>query len=247
MTVALECKDLSIKFGGVEAVRGISLAVNEGERRGIIGPNGAGKTTFFKLLSGQYRATSGNMWLFGSEITKLKDYKRARMGLGRTFQITNIFPTLSVLDNLILAQMGLQKFKYSMLKPLQVYRPLYNKANEMLEKIDMLDQKEEIVSVLSHGNQRQIEIALALIVNPKILLLDEPTAGLSPAESRRITEMIEELDPNITILLIEHDMDVAFRISNYIIVLNFGEIFAEGIKEEIQKNERVQEIYLGAE
>lgn len=242
---ALECRNLAKSFRGLEAIKDVTLSVDEGERRAIIGPNGAGKTTFFKLISGQYRVGSGNIRLFGRDITELADYKRASLGLGRTFQITNLFPSLSALDSLILAQMGLERSKFSMLKPLRFYRRFYNKANEMLESMDMLDQRSEVINSLSYGSQRQIEIGMALIVQPKILLLDEPTAGLSPAESKRITEIIAHLDSRITILLIEHDMDVAFQITDYITVLHLGEIFAEGTKDQIKGNMGVQEIYLG--
>lgn len=242
---ALECRNLSKSFRGLEAIKDVTLSVEEGERRAIIGPNGAGKTTFFKLISGQYRVGGGNIRLFGRDITELADYKRASLGLGRTFQITNLFPSLSALDSLILAQMGLELSKFSMLKPLRFYRRFYTKANEMLESMDMLDQRSEVINSLSYGSQRQIEIGMALIVQPKILLLDEPTAGLSPAESKRITEIIAHLDSRITILLIEHDMDVAFQITDYITVLHLGEIFAEGTKDQIKGNMGVQEIYLG--
>lgn len=244
---ALVCEGLTKSFRGVEAIKDVTLTVHEGARRAIIGPNGAGKTTFFKLISGQHHVTRGKIRLFGLEITELADYKRAHLGLGRTFQITNLFPSLSALDSLILAQMGLDRSKYRMFKPLRFYRRFYTKANEMLESMDMLDQRNEVINSLSYGSQRQIEIGMALIVEPRILLLDEPTAGLSPAESKTIAEMIERLDAKITILLIEHDMDVAFRITDFITVFHLGEIFAEGTKDEIKGNRDVQEIYLGRE
>jgi len=247
MAVALECNGLTKRFGGLEAIKNVTLKVEEGERRAIIGPNGAGKTTFFRLISGEFSPTGGRIRLFGKDITKLKAQERTQLGLGRTFQITSLFPTLTVTENLLLAQLGLQKAKYSFLKPLGLYRKLYLNAEQMLEKMGMADKRDETVKYLSHGDQRQIEIAMALIGNPRVLLLDEPAAGLSPAESRLITKMIKELDPQITILIIEHDMDIAFELSSSITVLNFGEIFAEGIQSEIKNNKGVQEIYLGAE
>jgi branched-chain amino acid transport system ATP-binding protein len=247
MAMALECDGLTKRFGGLEAIKDVTLRVEEGERRAIIGPNGAGKTTLFRLISGEFSPTGGRIRLFGKDVTTLKAQERTQLGLGRTFQITSLFPTLTVSDNLLLAQLGLQKSKFSILKPLSLYRNLYLRAEQMLAKMDMADKKDETVKYLSHGDQRQIEIAMALIGNPKVLLLDEPAAGLSPAESKLITKMIKELDSKITILVIEHDMDIAFELSSSITVLNFGKIFAEGVQGEIKKNKGVQEIYLGAE
>jgi branched-chain amino acid transport system ATP-binding protein len=247
MALALECEGLMKRFGGLEAIKDVTLRVEEGERRAIIGPNGAGKTTLFRLISGEFSPTAGRIRLFGKDITKLKAQERTQLGLGRTFQITSLFPTLTVTDNLLLAQLGLQRAKYSILKPLGLYQNLYFSAEQMLDKMGLADKKDETVKYLSHGDQRQIEIAMALIGNPKVLLLDEPAAGLSPAESKLITKMIKELDSKITILVIEHDMDIAFELSSSITVLHFGKIFAEGIQEEIKNNKDVQEIYLGAE
>ncbi|HSR13073.1 MAG TPA: ABC transporter ATP-binding protein [Thermodesulfobacteriota bacterium] len=247
MAVALECDGLTKRFGGLEAIKDVTLKIQEGERRAIIGPNGAGKTTLFRLISGEFSPTAGRIRLFGKDVTGLKAHERTQLGLGRTFQITSLFPTLTVTENLLLAQMGLQKTKYAMLKPLGLHRDLYARAGEMLDKMGLSDKRGETVKYLSHGDQRQIEIAMALIGNPRVLLLDEPAAGLSPAESRLITKLIVELDPRITILVIEHDMDIAFEISGSITVLNFGKIFAEGVQSEIRNNPGVQEIYLGAE
>ncbi len=246
-SLALECINLSKRFGGLDAVNKVNLQVNPGERRAILGPNGAGKTTFFRLISGEFPVTSGAIRYFGRDITHMACHRRTHLGLGRTFQITNLFPTLTVLDNLILAAMGLRRIKFSMLRPLSTYRDLQQGAMEILEKVGMTDRKREIIKNLSHGEQREIEIALALISNPKVLLLDEPTAGLSPAESAMITETVQKLDRSITILIIEHDMDVAFAIADRITVLHQGCLFAEGSQAEIQNNTRVQEIYFGTE
>lgn len=247
MALALECDGLTKRFGGLEAIKDVTLRVEEGERRAIIGPNGAGKTTLFRLISGEFSPTAGRIRLLGRDVTRLKAQERTRLGLGRTFQITSLFPTLTVTDNLILAQLGLRGSKYSMLKPLRLYPDFYRKAEEMLGQMGMADKKDETVKYLSHGDQRQIEIAMALIGNPRVLLLDEPAAGLSPAEAKLITQMIKALNFKITILVIEHDMDIAFELSSAVTVLNFGKIFAEGIQEEIKNNTGVQEIYLGAE
>lgn len=247
MAIALACEGLTKRFGGLEAITDLNLVVEEGERRAIIGPNGAGKTTLFKLISGEYPVTSGRIMIFGKNATRLRSYQRTSLGLGRTFQITNLCPTLSVLDNLILAQLGLQKMKYIMFKPVTSFRPLYEQARGMLKQLGMEDRQAEIVRYLSYGDQRQIEIAMALSMRPKVLLLDEPTSGLSPAESQTIRNLIKNLDPQITILIIEHDMDVAFGVARSITVLDAGKVFCEGSKEEIQNDPGVQRIYLGSE
>ena len=244
---ALECEGLTKRFGGLVAVNGINLRIGVGERRAIIGPNGAGKTTLFSLISGLYPITSGMVRLFGREITRMPCHRRTSLGLGRTFQITTLFPTVSVLDNLVIAAMGLKGMKFQMVRPLSTYRELYSRADELLDKVGIREKRGEIVKNLSHGEQRQIEIALALISNPSVILLDEPTAGLSPAESTMMTATLKKLDPHITILIIEHDMDVAFQVADRITVLHQGCFFAEGTPAEIRSNSRVQEIYFGTE
>jgi branched-chain amino acid transport system ATP-binding protein len=243
---ALECEGVTRRFGGIEAVGALSLSIAAGERRAIIGPNGAGKTTLFRLISGEMPLTAGRIRLFGQDITGTPCHRRTHLGLGRTFQITTLFPTMTVLENLVLAAMGLQRTKFSMVRPLWTYRPLRHRAEQMLEAVGLADKHDVTVRNLSHGEQRQIEIALALLTRPRVLLLDEPTAGLSPAESHLLTRTIQALDPRITILLIEHDMDVVFDIVSRITVLNLGRFFAEGSPAEIRKDTRVQEIYFGA-
>jgi branched-chain amino acid transport system ATP-binding protein len=243
---ALECDGVTRHFGGLAAVSRVSLRVAPGERRAIIGPNGAGKTTLFRLLSGEMPLTAGRVRLFGRDITEMPCHRRTHLGLGRTFQITNIFPTMSVVDNLILASLGLEGTKFSMLRPLWTYRDLRARAERTLDVVGLADKRHLIVRTLSHGEQRQIEIALALLTRPRLLLLDEPTAGLSPAESAMLTRTIQQLDRDITILLIEHDMDVVFDIVSRITVLHLGGLFAEGSPDEVRKDARVQEIYFGA-
>jgi len=244
---ALECESLTKRFGGLEAVKEVNLRVDAGERRAIIGPNGAGKTTLFSLISGLYPVTSGSIRIFGQDITHLPSHRRTHLGLGRTFQITNLFPTLSVIDNLVMAAIGLKGMKFQMVRPLSTYREFYERAGEVLESVGMAEKRWEVAKNLSYGEQRQIEVSLALISNPGVLLLDEPTAGLSPADSAMMTEMIHGLDPKITILLIEHNMDVALQVADRITVLHQGGVFAEGSPTEIRNNTRVQEIYFGTE
>jgi branched-chain amino acid transport system ATP-binding protein len=244
---AVDCDGLTKRFGGLQAVNVGKLAVRAGERRAIIGPNGAGKTTLFRLISGEMPATSGCIRLFGREVTFLSAHRRTRLGLGRTFQITNLFNTMTVLDNLVVAAMGLKGTKLIMWRSITAYRELYQKAEAALANIGMLEKKQEIVKNLSYGEQRQIEIALALISDPCVLLLDEPTAGLSPADAVMMTRIIQKLDPAITILIIEHNMDVAFQVADRISVLHQGSLFAEGDAREIRDNLQVQEIYFGSE
>jgi branched-chain amino acid transport system ATP-binding protein len=244
---ALECEALTKRFGGLEALSHVTLQVKAGERRAIIGPNGAGKTTFFRLISGEFPVTSGTIRLFGHEITRMPCHRRAGLGLGRTFQVTNLFPTMTVVDNLVTSSMGLRRTKFSMVRPLSTYKEIYGLADDILDRVGMIGKRSHIVKYLSHGEQRQIEIAMALISNPKVLLLDEPTAGLSPAESALMTATLQKLDPQITILIIEHDMDVAFNVASRITVLHQGCLFTEGTPQEIRNNLQVQQIYFGEE
>ena len=246
-SLALECHGLSKRFGGLDAVTKIELQIASGERRAIIGPNGAGKTTFFRLISGEFPATSGTIRLFQHDITRMPCHRRTHLGLGRTFQITNLFPTLTVLDNLVIAAMGQRGMKFSLLRPLSTYRDLYRQAEEILENVGMIDKRYTLIRNLSHGEQRQIEISLALVSKPRVLLLDEPTAGLSPAESAMMTTILKNLDSAMTILIIEHDMDVAFQVADRITVFHQGCLFTEGTPAEVRNNLRVQEIYFGAE
>jgi branched-chain amino acid transport system ATP-binding protein len=241
----LVVQDLSKKFGGLDALSQVNLRVREGERRGIIGPNGAGKTTFFNLISGELLPTSGRISLFGKDITHIPAHHRAYLGVSRTFQITNLFPKLTVLQNLILAAQALEKTKFVMLRPIQKYSQLYRRADEILERVGMIEKRKETVKNLSHGEQRQVEIGMALLGEPRLLLLDEPTAGLAPAESAMMVSMVKTLEKTMTILIIEHDMDVAYELTDFITVLNFGKVLAEGNKEDIQSNKTVQEVYLG--
>ena len=241
----LKVEGLGKHFGGLVAVSNVDLAVENGERRGIIGPNGAGKTTFFNMIAGELDPTHGKVHLYGEDITRVPTHRRAHLGMARTFQITNLFPDLSVLDNVLLAAQALERSKFSMLRTIKSQRHIYSKAEEMMRKLNLWDMQNLIVKDLSHGYQRQIEIALALVENPKLLLLDEPTAGLSPAESADVVSLLKELDPEMTMLIIEHDMDVAFELVDKLMVMHEGEVIADGPKEEVRANQTVQEIYLG--
>ena len=243
---ALSVSDLSKAFGGLRAVEGVELSVAPGERRALIGPNGAGKTTLFNLISGDLSPSGGHIALFGRDVTGLPPNRRAALGLARTYQITNLFPSLTVLENLLLAVQALERTKLSLLRPITSYPHLYARAHAILDSVGLPDKSEEVVRNLSHGEQRQMEIALALACRPRLLLLDEPTAGLSPAESRMMTGLLKQLDDGITLLVIEHDMDVAFELTDRVTVLHNGKVVADGSGDEVKADPLVREIYLGS-
>lgn len=241
----LELKGLSKSFGGLHAVRGVDLKVMPGDRKAIIGPNGAGKTTLFNLITGIFPSTSGEVLLFGEDVTRWSSHRRTALGMARTFQVTHLFPKLTVLDNVLLAIEGVRNSKFVMWRFLSSYRGTYEKAHGLLERARFLDRKDVEVRYLSHGEQRQLEIVLGLASDPKILLLDEPAAGLSSGESTEMARFLMALDPNLAILLIEHDMDVVFDVADHISVLHFGEVLESGPMEQIRSSAKVQEIYLG--
>jgi len=223
----------------------VTLSLRPGERRALIGPNGAGKTTLFNLISGTLPVSGGAISLFGQDVTRAPAHRRAALGLARTFQITNLFPDLTVRENCLLAVQALSPVKFSMFRPLSAYGVLRARAHATLEAVGLDAVADERVNVLSHGEQRQLEIALALAGRPRVLLLDEPTAGLSPAESRLMAQLIAGLDPAITVLMIEHDMDIALELSPQVTVLHYGRVIADGSREEIRADPQVREIYLG--
>jgi branched-chain amino acid transport system ATP-binding protein len=241
----LELKNLSKRFGGLHAVRGVSLKIMPGERKAIIGPNGAGKTTLFNLISGIFPATSGQVLLFGREVTRWPSHRRATLGMARTFQVTSLFPKLTVLDNVVLAINGQRRSKFVMWRFMSSYRDVYDKARDLLARADFHDRKDIEVRRLSHGEQRQLEIVLGLAGDPDILLLDEPAAGLSSGESAEMARFLQGLDTKIALLLIEHDMDIVFDLADEIAVLHFGEVLESGPPERIRSSAKVQEIYLG--
>jgi branched-chain amino acid transport system ATP-binding protein len=242
---ALSLTRLTKSFGGLTAVADVTLAVAAGERRAIIGPNGAGKTTLFSLISGETLPSGGRIELFGRDITRLPPHRRAALGLARTYQITNLFPRLPVLANCLLAAQALLPMKFHLHRDLRRYPEVLERARAVLDAVGLGDKAATTVRDLSHGEQRQLEIALALAGSPRLLLLDEPTAGLSPAESGLMTALLKTLDPAITILVIEHDMDVAFELADRITVLHYGQVVADGRRQEVTANPLVREIYLG--
>ena len=243
---ALKLEKVTKWFGGLRAVDGVELTVRPGERRALIGPNGAGKTTLFNLIAGVLPASTGRITLFGDDITRLAQHRRAALGLTRTFQITNLFPSLTVLDNVRLAAQALTRAKFSMLRPLGRFTELEASARQALAAVGLEDRAGTAVRHLSHGEQRQLEIAMALAGKPRVLLLDEPAAGLSHAEARLMTDLLRRLDPAITLLIIEHDMDIALEVAQHVTVLHYGKVIADGSREAVKADPTVREIYLGA-
>jgi branched-chain amino acid transport system ATP-binding protein len=242
---ALRLAGLSKSFGGLRALRGIDLSLEPGERHAIIGPNGAGKTTLFNVITGLLPASTGRVLLFGQDVTGWSSQRRTALGMARTFQITSLFPKLTVLDNVLMAVNGLRRTKFVMWRFLSHYRELYDKAEALLDAADFLDRKNVEVRYLSHGEQRQLEIVLGLASDPRLLLLDEPAAGLSSGESQDMARFLGRLDRRLAILLIEHDMEVVFDVADRVSVLHFGEVLLTGTADDIRRSERVREIYLG--
>ena len=242
---AIETKLLSKSFGGLQALLTVSLEIEEGERWAIIGPNGAGKTTLFNLISGFLFPTSGQIYLFGREVTNLPAHQRAALGLARTFQVTNLFKKLTIFENILLGVQAMKRARFCFYRPVKNYREIMPETEKLLKEWNLWEKKDVLVKNLSYGEQRQIEVIMALATRPRLLLLDEPTAGLSPAETALMVPIIKNLSREITTILIEHDMDVAFEIAEKITVLHFGTILAEGPLEQIKRNPKVTEVYLG--
>lgn len=242
---ALRVEGLSKNFGGLPALQYVSFSMEVGERLAIIGPNGAGKTTLLNLLNGQLSATAGRIYLYGQDITNLPTYRRAHRGQARAFQLTTLFLNLTVLDNALLAIHGTKPSRFQMFRSTHAYKRLYTKAEELLGAIDLWGRRDDPVKNISYGDQRKLEIALSLASEPKLLLLDEPSSGLTPAESAALVDMIHNLVADVTVLIVAHDMDLVFGIADRIIVLHYGQIIADGTPEEIQANPSVKEVYMG--
>jgi len=244
---AVTVEELSKDFGGVHALRDVSFTVEVGERLVIIGPNGAGKTTLFNLLNGQQSASAGRIYFYGQEVTRMAIHRRAHLGMARSFQIANLFPNLTVLYNALLALQGTQPFRFQMFRSITAYKSMFARARELLGIVALWEKRDDLVQNIAHGEQEKLELALSLASEPKLLLLDEPTSGLTAAEGAEIIDIIHDLGTDITVLIIAHDMDLAFGVAERIIVLHYGQIIAEGTPEEIQANSRVKEIYMGIE
>jgi branched-chain amino acid transport system ATP-binding protein len=242
----LETKGLFVQFGGLAAVKDVSFAVEPGERLALIGPNGAGKTTLFNVLTGQLKPSAGKVYLKGQDITDSSVYSRTHMGMARSFQITSLFPYQTVEVNALIALQGLQKSRYGIFRHFLKDKALRTAAQGLLESMDLWELRDEIVSSLAYGQQRKLEIALSLASDPELLLLDEPSCGLTTAESADITSRVRDLGTRITLLMIAHDMDLVFGVAERVILLHYGEIACVGTCDEIRSNEMVREIYMGS-
>ena len=245
-TYALELKDLRKSFGKTEIIRGINLGIRAGERVGIIGPNGAGKSTLFNLISGRFEPTSGEVLLNGRRLNGKKPFEINRMGLSRSFQITNIFPKLSVFENLRCGVLWSLGYKYTFLKFLADLTDANDRANELMQMVK-LDKKRDILAMnLTYAEQRALEIGITIAGGASIILLDEPTAGMSKSETSRFIKLIKDVTLGKTLLTVEHDMGVVFGLADKIAVVVYGELLAYDLPEAVRANQRVQEAYLGS-
>jgi branched-chain amino acid transport system ATP-binding protein len=239
----LRTEDLTIRFGGLTALNKVNFEVAREEIRAIIGPNGAGKSTFFNCLTGVLRPTSGRILFNGAEITGLPPDRISRKGIARSYQITNILPNATTLENVRIAAQS-RRHGWNMLRHHNDLRDIIEKAEAVLTSVGLIDKADELAANLSHGEQRNLEIGIALATEPELLCLDEPTAGMSTAETHDTMELVRRIAKNLTILIVEHDMHVVMELCHRITVLHYGEILAEGTPAEIQQNPRVQEVYL---
>ncbi len=241
----LQTESLSKSFGGLHAVSDVSLSVAAGERRVLIGPNGAGKTTLFHCIAGTHRPTSGRVLLSGADISNLAENRRTSLGMSRTFQISNICTDLSVQENLLLAALGNDSRKWKMLRRAASFPDISARVEKSVTDIGLAARADELVKFLSYGERRQLELALALISDPKVLLLDEPCAGLSPSERQSFSRIVSALPRDITLLMIEHDIDIALALADRVTVLHRGRVILDGTPGEVQKDDQVREVYFG--
>jgi branched-chain amino acid transport system ATP-binding protein len=239
----LRIEDLSIRFGGLSALNGINLEVRQEEIRAIIGPNGAGKSTFFNCLTGVLRPTSGRILFDGEDITGLSPDRISQKGIARSYQITNILPNVSTLENVRIAAQS-RRHAWNMVKHHSDFRDINERAESVLQSVGLLGKADDLAANLSHGEQRNLEIGIALATEPRLLCLDEPTAGMSAAETHDTMALVRSIAKNLTILIVEHDMQVVMALAQRITVLHYGEVLAEGTPAEIQQNSRVLEVYL---
>ena len=235
---------MSKKFGALEALAGINMSVQPGERRAVLGSNGAGKTTLFNCITGDFPPTTGAIRFFGEDITAFPAQERIRRGLRRTYQISLLFNGLSVLDNVYLACRGVSRGRFSFIRP-RVSDALMQTAEELVDTVNLTDVSQTMVSDLSYGQQRQLEIAMALSGAPRFILFDEPAAGLSPTERTELVNILTGLPGHVGYIIIEHDMDVALRVSDMVTMMHNGRIFKEGKPAEIEEDPEVQALYLG--
>jgi branched-chain amino acid transport system ATP-binding protein len=239
----LHADDLTVRFGGLTALNRVTLSVMRGEIRAIIGPNGAGKSTFFNCVTGVLRPTGGRVWLDGEDITGLPPDRISRKAIARSYRITNILPGATVFENVRIAAQS-RRGGWSLLRHHRALGEVAARARAVLEEVGLADKEAELAANLAHGEQRHLEIGIALATEPKLLCLDEPTAGMSVTETRATIELIRRIAADLTILIVEHDMEVVMGLARTITVLHYGEVLAEGSPAEIQANRRVQDVYL---
>jgi branched-chain amino acid transport system ATP-binding protein len=242
---ALEVAHLKKRFGGLPATRDVSLSVMPGERRLIIGPNGAGKTTLFNLITGDLSADAGSVRLFGRELIGMPTQARVHLGLARTYQILTLFPRERLIHNVMLALLGLDRRRWNLWSMLTANRDLYDAAHTALDRVGLGESAQRIVIETSYGERRRLELAMALAQRPKLLLLDEPLAGLSQAERQTVRTLLDGIPRDVTIVMIEHDMDTALAFAERITVLHYGEVIVEGTRAQVVADPRTREVYLG--
>lgn len=245
MSFHLELKNVKKKFGPTEIIRGVNLNVKKGEIHSLIGPNGAGKSTLYNLISGVYKLSSGTIKFNNKNIENLPSYEIFRLGLSRSFQITNIFPKMSVFENVRCGLLWNMNYKYSILKILDNNQDLNDKTNAILEQISLSNYSKEPAGLLSYADQRALEIGITIAGGAETILLDEPTAGMSKSETERATNLIRNIAKNRTVLIVEHDMGVVFDLSDTISVLVYGEVICSDKPEKVKTNKAVKEAYLG--
>jgi branched-chain amino acid transport system ATP-binding protein len=245
MTPALEIRGLSKSFGGLPAASDIALSVAAGERRLLIGPNGAGKTTLFNLITGDLRRDAGSIRLFGEEIAGLPAHRRARRGMARTYQIITLFPRDTLAHNVVLSLLGLLRARWNALVPMRRRADLYAAAKEVLARVGLEPLAERPVTQVSYGEKRRLEIAMALAQRPRLLLLDEPLAGLSREERSAVQALLESIPRDITVVMIEHDMDTALAYAERVTLLHYGKVIVDGTRSEVVAHPKTREVYLG--
>jgi branched-chain amino acid transport system ATP-binding protein len=242
----LRLRGVGRRFGGLQAVAGVDLDIRPGDRRAILGPNGAGKTTLFNVIAGEFPPTEGTIELFGVDVTHDPARHRAKLGLARTYQQSRVFEGLSLEDNIYLAALGVRTGHAFPFRSAKRDAPLRAKAREAAGEVGLGDRLQTMVSDLSHGERRQLAIGMARAMEPRLMMLDEPAAGLSPGERQTLRELLLALPTDVTLLLIEHDMDVALRVVQWVTMMHEGRVVAEGTPAEIRANEQVHELYLGS-
>lgn len=243
--VLLETKDVTKQFGALAALDGIDYTLEEGEVASIIGPNGAGKTTFFNVLTGEFEPTNGQVILKDEDITDLSPHERVHKGMARVFQISNLFPTLSVFEHIRLGRQAMAGTQRDWLRNADADEEVNAQTEQLLQDLDLLDLSSVEAASLSHGDQRKLEIGMALSLDPDVLLLDEPTSGLPNSEVNDVIEFIKEVSSDFSVMIVEHKMNVVIELSDRISVLHRGKLLADGSVSEVRNNERVQEVYFG--